>query len=178
MKKMMVSQPMAGKTEEEIIATRNRAIEYAEKNGLEFVNTKFTDAWYSDSRMEERGVVNVPLCFLAKSLESMSKCHIAYFAVGWQDARGCKAEHDIAKAYGMEIVYGEPIELTDVVRGLYRCSCGAPIKSLVVKNCEDDTTSVVKGLYRCYCTVCGKVSAEADTEEKAEDEWNQMHRLV
>lgn len=104
-KKLMISQPMGGKSEEEITATRERGIAYAEQHGFEFVNTRFTDEWYSKEGMEERGVVNVPLCFLAKSLENMSKCHAAYFAKGWESARGCKAEHDIAKAYGVEIIY-------------------------------------------------------------------------
>lgn len=105
MKRAMVSQPMAGKSEEEICATRERAKNYLESLGYEFVNTKFTDEWYSSDSMKARGVVNIPLCFLAKSLENMSLCSVAYFAKGWENTRGCKAEHDIAKAYGVEILY-------------------------------------------------------------------------
>lgn len=105
MQKAMVSQPMAGKTEEEIVATRARAKAYLEGLGYEFVNTKFTDEWYSPEKMQERGVANIPLCFLAKSLENMSLCSAAYFAKGWEKARGCKAEHDVAKAYGVRILY-------------------------------------------------------------------------
>lgn len=104
-KKAMLSQPMAGKTEEEIIATRERAIRELERRGYEVVNTLFTDEWYSDKAMKERGVVNIPLCFLAKSLENMSLCHAAYFCAGWENARGCRVEHDAAKAYGLEIIY-------------------------------------------------------------------------
>lgn len=103
--KAMLSQPMAGKTEEEIIATRERAIRELERRGYEVVNTLFTDEWYSDKAMKERGVVNIPLCFLAKSLENMSLCHAAYFCKGWENARGCRIEHDAAKAYGLEIIY-------------------------------------------------------------------------
>ena len=105
MKKAMLSQPMAGKTEAEIIETRNRAIEVLKREGYEIVNTLFTDEWYSKESMEERGVVNTPLCFLAKSLENMSLCHAAYFCKGWENARGCKIEHDAAKAYGLKIIY-------------------------------------------------------------------------
>lgn len=105
MKKAMVSQPMAGKTEEEIVATRERAMKHLEGLGYEFVNTKFTDEWYSPEKMQERGVVNIPLCFIAKSLESMSLCHAAYFAKGWEQTRGCRIEHEVAKAYGVEIIY-------------------------------------------------------------------------
>ena len=107
MKKAMLSQPMAGKTEEEIVATRDRAIKALEDRGYEVVNTLFTDEWYSKENMEERGVVQIPLCFLAKSLENMSLCHVAYFCKGWEKTRGCKIEHDAAVAYGLEVIYEE-----------------------------------------------------------------------
>ena len=103
--KAMLSQPMGGKTDEEIIETRNRAIKALEKMGYEVVNTLFTDEWYSQDSMEKRGVVNKPLCFLAKSLENMSLCNAAFFCKGWEHARGCRIEHDAAKAYGMTIIY-------------------------------------------------------------------------
>ena len=107
MKKAMLSQPMAGKTNEEIVATRDRAIKALEERGYEVVNTLFTDEWYSDEKMKERGVVQIPLCFLAKSLENMSLCHVAYFCKGWKKTRGCKIEHDAAVAYGLEVIYEE-----------------------------------------------------------------------
>lgn len=103
--KAMLSQPMGGKSEEEIIATRNRAISFLQENGYEIVNTLFTDEWYSNNAMESRGVVQIPLCFLAKSLENMSLCHVVFFCKGWETARGCRIEHDAAKAYGLEIIY-------------------------------------------------------------------------
>jgi hypothetical protein len=103
--KAMLSQPMAGKTEQEIIETRERAIKTLAEKGFDVVNTLFTDEWYSDEKMKERGVVQIPLCFLAKSLESMSLCHAAYFCKGWENARGCRIEHEAAKAYGLEIFY-------------------------------------------------------------------------
>ncbi len=105
MKKAMISQPMAGFTAEQITETRNRFLDYCKTNKLEVVNTLFTDEWYSSDAMVERGVVQIPLCFLAKSLENMANCHVAYFAKGWKNARGCKIEHKAAKAYGLEIVY-------------------------------------------------------------------------
>lgn len=105
MKKAMLSQPMAGKTEQEIVETRERAIAALKAQGYEIVNTLFTDDWYSDTAMQERGVVQIPLCFLAKSLENMSLCHAAYFCKGWENARGCRIEHEAAKAYGLTIIY-------------------------------------------------------------------------
>ena len=105
--KAMLSQPMANKTQEEIIAARERAIAALEARGYEVVNTLFTNEWYSKESMEKRGVVNIPLCVLAKSLENMSLCHAVYFCKGWEQARGCRIEHEAAKAYGMKIIYEE-----------------------------------------------------------------------
>lgn len=103
----MLSQPMAGKTEKEIIETREKAIAALKSRGYEIVNTLFTDEWYSKESMTSRGVVQIPLCFLAKSLENMSLCHAAYFCKGWENARGCRIEHQAAKDYGLEIIYEE-----------------------------------------------------------------------
>ncbi len=105
MKKAMLSQPMAGKTDEEIVKVREKAIAELEIRGYEIVNTLFTDEWYSKEKMQERGVVQIPLCFLAKSLDNMSQCHAAYFCKGWENARGCRIEHEAAVAYGLEIIY-------------------------------------------------------------------------
>lgn len=106
-RKAMISQPMAGKTDDEIVRTRDRALMHLEELGYSTVNTLFTDEWYSKESMEARGVVQIPLCFLAKSLESMSLCHATYFCKGWEQARGCRIEHEAAKAYGLEIIYEE-----------------------------------------------------------------------
>ena len=107
MMKAMLSQPMNGKTEDEIVATRERAIKALEARGYEIVNTLFTDEWYSEESMKERGVVQIPLCFLAKSLENMSLCHAAYFCKGQENARGCRIEHEAAVEYGLDIIYEE-----------------------------------------------------------------------
>lgn len=105
--KAMLSQPMGGKSDAEIVETRERAIAVLESKGYEVVNTLFTDDWYSAKSMADRGVVQVPLCFLAKSLENMSLCDTVYFCQDWEYGRGCKIEHDAAVAYGLKIIYEE-----------------------------------------------------------------------
>ena len=101
----MISQPMGGLTDEQIVKDRERATHTLKCMGYEVVNTPFTDDWYNSDKMKERGVVQIPLCFLAKSLENMSKCHAVYFVYGWEHARGCKIEHDAAVAYGVDVLY-------------------------------------------------------------------------
>lgn len=109
-KKAMISQPMNGLTDEEIEKTRNKAIRHLERLGYKVVNTLFTDDWYSESSMKDRGVENIPLCYLAKSLETMSLSSVVYFCDGWEDARGCRIEHDAAEEYGLDIIYEEDDE--------------------------------------------------------------------
>ena len=105
--KAMLAQPMAGKTEEEIVTTREKAIKVLEEKGYEVINTLFTDEWYNKDKMIERGVVQIPLCFMAKSIEHMSLCRAVYFCKGWEEARGCKIEHSVAVAYGLNVLYEE-----------------------------------------------------------------------
>lgn len=149
--KAMLSQPMAGKTDEEILATREKAIKVLEEKRYEIVNTLFTDEWYSNESMKERGVVQIPLCFLAKSLEDMSLCHAAYFCKGWENARGCKIEHDAAVAYGLDIIYEEQKITKDYVE-VNETKCNE------VHNCM--CTKEVDG--KTYCRGCGNVQLEQE----------------
>ena len=97
MKKLFISQPMRGKTDEEILAERKKAIESAERNLGEPVEV--IDSFFQNAPADAR-----PLWFLGKSLELLSTADIAYFAKGWEDARGCRIEHQCAIEYGIEVI--------------------------------------------------------------------------
>lgn len=101
----MISQPMAGKTEEEIKVTRDKAINKLNELGYELVNTLFTDEWVAKEKAND--VANVPLWFLAKSLQKMSECDAVYFCRGWEKMRGCIVEHNVANLYGLKLIYEE-----------------------------------------------------------------------
>lgn len=107
MKKVMISQPMAGRTDEEIKDVREQATAILRGMGFSVVNTLFTDEWTNQKAMKERGVVHAPVFYLAKSLETMALCHAVYFCKGWKSARGCRIEHEVARAYGLGILYEE-----------------------------------------------------------------------
>ena len=109
-KKAMISQPMNCLTDEEIEKTREKAIRHIDRLGYKVVNTLFKDGWYNNSAMKDRGVTNIPVYYLARSLESMSFCDAVYFCDGWEDARGCRIEHDVAEEYGLDIIYAEDEE--------------------------------------------------------------------
>lgn len=97
MKKLFISQPMRGKTDEEILAERKKAIESAERNLGEPVEV--IDSFFQNAPADAR-----PLWFLGKSLELLSTADIAYFAKGWEGARGCRIENQCAIEYGIEVI--------------------------------------------------------------------------
>lgn len=106
--KAMISQPMAGKTDDEIEETRDYAAAELKRRGYKVVNTWFTDKFYCGNKsMKDSGVLSASLCFLGMALEEMSFCKAVYFCKGWESARGCKIEHDAAVAYGLDIIYEE-----------------------------------------------------------------------
>ena len=103
--KAMISQPMAGKTDEEILASKTKAAKDLEDMGYEVVNTFFADEWCKPERLKELGIVNIPLWFLSKSLEKMSECDAVYFCKGWANARGCRLEHEAALRYDLRCIH-------------------------------------------------------------------------
>lgn len=113
--KVMISQPMNGFTDEQIKTTREKVIKALEEKGYEVINTFFNEEWSKKENLEAEGVVNIPVKFLSKSIEKMSTVDAVYFCSGWENARGCIIEHDIAKAYGLQ-VFIEPPELSDFIK--------------------------------------------------------------
>lgn len=105
--KAMLSQPMAGKTNEEIIETRERAFAELVKRGYEVKNSFFGNEKENEEVLKEIGVINNPVWFMAKAIETMSFCDAVYFCKGWEEARGCRIEHEIAEKYGLTIIYEE-----------------------------------------------------------------------
>lgn len=105
MKKLFISQPMAGKTDKEILAARKLAVKQAEKSigeSVEVINSFFQDHPTFDK----------PLKYLAASIALLADADIAYFTKDWGEARGCKIERICAFAYGIKTIdeWPEPTE--------------------------------------------------------------------
>ena len=97
MKKLFISQPMRGKTDDEILAVREKAIKSAEKKIGEHVEV-------IDSFFQSAPVNANPLWYLSESLKLLSKADVAFFAKGWIEARGCKIENTCAIEYGINVI--------------------------------------------------------------------------
>ena len=101
MKKLFISQPMRGKTDEEILAVRAQAIQSAERVLGEEVEV--IDSFFKDAVVPSK-VLSRSLWFLGESLKLLSGADVAYFADGWEDARGCRIEHECAVEYGITTI--------------------------------------------------------------------------
>lgn len=88
--KIMISQPMRGKTEKEIKDEREELVKKLENEGHEVLDTVFDDFDCYAS----------PIAYLAKSIEFLDKADAVVFMKGWENARGCRIEHQIAVEYG------------------------------------------------------------------------------
>ena len=95
--KLFISQPMRGKTNEEILAVRAKAIESAERNLGEKVEV--IDSFFKNAPVDAK-----PLWYLAKSLELLSTADVVYFAKDWEKYRGCRIENICACEYGIDVI--------------------------------------------------------------------------
>ena len=94
---IMISQPMSEKTTEQIRAERQEVVNKLESLGNNVIDSIVTD------HTQEDGDESV-YC-LSKSIALMAKVEAMYFMPGWENARGCRIEHEVAKAYGLKIIY-------------------------------------------------------------------------
>ena len=97
--KIMLSSPMKGKTQEEIEAEREEMFDkIGYIVGVDYVvmDTVIKDA-EKKSELE---------CF-SESIYLLSQSDVLCMGYDWKKARGCKLEHDIAKAYNVPIIYLE-----------------------------------------------------------------------
>ena len=88
---------MNGRTEAEIISEREAVVEHIKKDicpDAQILDTYFTEPIESK---------NVPLKCLAKSIDFLAESDLAYFCKGWENARGCRFENEIAIAYGITV---------------------------------------------------------------------------
>ena len=97
MKKLFISQPMKDKSDDEILAEREKAIKSAEELLGEPVEV--IDSFFQSAPAAAR-----PLWFLGKSLKLLSTADVVYFAKGWEEARGCKIENTCAIEYGITVI--------------------------------------------------------------------------
>lgn len=99
MVKLFVSQPMRGKSEEEILLERERLAKKAGKalgQSVEVIPTLLDGSGFSEK--------NKDLQYLAASLRLLAEADVAVFARDWETARGCRIEHAACIDYGITVI--------------------------------------------------------------------------
>lgn len=94
--KIMISQPMKGKTNEQIRDERAELVTRLQEEGIEVVDTVFENAPTDE---------DVAIYILSQSIRYIGKVDAVYFMKGWEKARGCKIEHEVAVEYGKKVFY-------------------------------------------------------------------------
>ena len=92
--KIFISQPMGNKNYNQIKHERQSLVRELEMQGNEVLETVFDDFTTEKT----------PIYYLAKSIEILDKADRVVFMQGWENARGCLIEYQIAKSYGKEIL--------------------------------------------------------------------------
>ena len=108
---VFISQPMAGRDEDTILAERNAAIAKVREiynDDVGVISTYFKTVPYSKCP---------DLYCLGKAIMMLAEADLAVFCDGWQTARGCIIEHECAKEYGIKIL---ELDKKDAVRGFER----------------------------------------------------------
>ena len=92
--KIFISQPMRGKTDEQIEMERDKVVQKLQDKygGIEILDTIF-----------DLEVGTPPLVYLGKSIEVLAQADLAYFMKGWDKARGCVIEYECATRYGIKV---------------------------------------------------------------------------
>lgn len=92
--KIMISQPMKDKTEEQIRSERVELVKKLTEQGHEVVDTVLD---LSEGK--------TPLHYLAKSIEFLANVDCLVCMQGWKNARGCRIEEQCAREYGKFVMY-------------------------------------------------------------------------
>ena len=95
--KVMISQPMNNRNEEDILEERKQIIEKFKNMHIDVIDT-----FYKDEIPED---YNVGVYFLGKSIQDMAKVDALFMSEGWRTAKGCRIERQVAQDYGIKILY-------------------------------------------------------------------------
>jgi len=93
--KIMISQPMTGKSTETIRNERQELVKSLESQGHIVIDTVF--------EFEGKDPYNNGLFYMGHSILAMSEVDAVVFMKGWERSRGCKLEYELARQYGLFI---------------------------------------------------------------------------
>ena len=120
-KNIFISQPMTGKSEEEILATRQKEIEKIHQeiremhqldNKEDDIQVNIIDSYIDDATRNHiqecvGDGINWDIYWLSQSLQRLALADTIWLCEGWEYSKGCNIELKCAIQYGLNIVYSE-----------------------------------------------------------------------
>ena len=112
-KNIFISQPMSGKSEEEILATRQKEIDKIHQlfdaDGVEIniIASYIDDATRKHFQKYTSDDINWDIFWLSQSLERLAMADMIWLCDGWEYSNGCNIELECATRYGISIMYPE-----------------------------------------------------------------------
>lgn len=97
--RVFISQPMTGRTDEEITEERIKAISAVQK--------RYPLCYVIEIDSFNKGALNNsdPITELGKCISLMADADIIVFCRGWGDSKGCNVEHEVAFQYDLPLIY-------------------------------------------------------------------------
>lgn len=95
--KVFLSHPMNGLSESEIMSIRDSAYTYLQ---AVYGNIKIIDNLHMYEAPKNSG----RLWYLGRSIQQLEEADAIYFCEGWENARGCLIERQVAEKYGLRIL--------------------------------------------------------------------------
>lgn len=97
MKKLFISQPFSGRTEEEIFEERAKILSKVEAVYKE----KFSVIdQYHQTAPDDAG----RFYYLSQDILMMDEADLIAFSPNWGSAKGCRIEHELAITYGLNMI--------------------------------------------------------------------------
>ena len=104
---------MTGKSEEEILATRQKAIDKihqlfdADGEQVNIIDSYIDDATRNEFQGRMSDAINWDIYWLSQSLQKLALADTIWLCDGWGHSKGCKIELECAIKYGLDILSSE-----------------------------------------------------------------------
>lgn len=97
--KLFISQPMKGRTKEEIMEERKQLLQWS-KNKLCEHDLEVIDSYFENAPHDAP-----PLYYLGEAIKQMADADAVVFAKNWEEYHGCYIEHECAVRYKKKCIY-------------------------------------------------------------------------
>lgn len=111
-KRVFISQPMSGLSNDEILSARRKATDYITSI---YPNNEIVviDSYQPQENTEYNAISAVNL--LGQALSKMASAEIIYFAPGWKESKGCQVENEVARRWleptGVKLIEDDMVEV-------------------------------------------------------------------